>query len=229
MPEHPPTAAPTHPDDTRAQVLLRMLHSARDRGDRDAAVKAWEQIVLAEIERVRGIVGAYRHDALPSHRVAPSDVDDVVHEVFLRLHQRVDAFKGGSVGELRNFMRTAANFACQDYVRRIVADDRRRAGSLDAAHDEAQSVSRRVLDELAARAAAHDDAAGEGEALVHAALAEVDDDKRAVLVMIGAGFTVPEIQERLGLSAAAIYQRRSRGLRQLREAIRELSEDDGEA
>lgn len=232
MPEHSSpeaTSGPTHPDDTRARVLLRMLHNARSRGDGDAAAHAWRQIVLAEIERVRGLVGQYRHDALPNGRIAEAEIDGVVTDVFIRLHQRVEAFKGGSVGELRNFMRTAADFACRDYVRRTVTDERRQAGSFDADREGLGALSAQVLDELATRAAAADEEADEAQAMVHAALVEVDPDKRAVLVMDQAGYTVAEIQERLGLTRDAVYQRRRRGLLQLRDAIRELAEEDGEA
>ncbi len=86
-----------------------------------------------------------------------------------------------------------------------------------------------VLDELAARAAAADEEAVEAQAMVHAALVEVDPDKRAVLVMDQAGYSNAEIEEQLGLSRDAVYQRRRRGLLQLRDAIRELAEEDGEA
>lgn len=231
MPEHSSTApasGSTHPDDTRARVLLGMLRDARSRGDGDAAAHAWRQIVLAEIERVRGLVGQYRHEALPGDRIAGADTDAVVTDVFLRLHQRIDAFKGGSVGELRNFMRTATDFACRDYVRRMVTDERRQAGSFDADRDGPGAISAQVLDELAARAAGADEEAGEAQAMVHAALGQVDPDKRAVLVMDQAGYSVAEIQEQLGLTRDAVYQRRRRGLLQLRDAIRELAKEDGE-
>lgn len=229
MAEIPPQAEsplPSHPDDTRARVLLRMLHGARDRDDRAEAKRAWEQIVLAELERVRGIVVLYRHDSLPGGRIPAADVDDVVQRVFLRLHERVDAFRGRSVGELRNFMRTAANYACLDHVGMVVRDEQRRAGSLDAGADDPQAVSRELLDRLAASYAAADESAELAAAVIHPALAEVDDDKRSVLVMTEAGFTVAEIQERLGISRDAVYQRRRRGLQQLRAAIREQTEDD---
>lgn len=206
-------------------MLLRMLHDARRRGDRDEARRAWLTLVQAEVERVRAIVRAFRADGLPGSRIPESEIDDVVQEVFLRLHGKVDALRGESVGELRAFMRTAAGFACQDYLRRHITDDRRRAGSLDASVGEPSALGSDALDQVVARLAAAD-RAGEARALVHEALADVSPTYRAVLVMDQAGVPTDEIAQRLDLSRAAVYQRRRRGLLELREAIRERAEDD---
>jgi RNA polymerase sigma factor (sigma-70 family) len=224
-----PASVDQHANDTRARVLLRMLHDARRRGDREAAERAWQQIVLAELERVRGIVRCFRDPSLPDGRIAESDIDDVVQHVFLRLHERVDGLRGESVGELRSFMRTAANYACLDHLRRVITDDQRRAGSLDAAAQEPSAVSRAALDRVVAELAVDNEETEAARAMVHRALAEVDFDKRAVLVMDQAGYPIEEIQERLELSRDAVYQRRRRGLKQLREAILEMVQEDAEA
>lgn len=202
-----------------------MLHDARRRGDRDEARRAWLMLVQAEVERVRAIARAFRADGLPGGRIPATDVDDVVQEVFVRLHGKVDGLRGESVGELRAFMRTAATYACQDYLRRHVTDDRRRAGSLDAEPDEPSALAGPALDQLIERLAAADQA-GEARALVHEALADVSPTSRAVLVMDQAGVPTEEIAQRLEISRDAVYQRRRRGLKELREAIQERAEDD---
>src|SRR5690349_8769426 len=98
-----------------------MLHRARESGDRDEAVRLWRRIVEAELERVRGLVRGFQHAALPGGRVPAADVDDVVADVFVRLHDKSDVLQGRSVGELRVFMRTATKYTCLDYVRSFVA------------------------------------------------------------------------------------------------------------
>ncbi|MBJ7471608.1 MAG: sigma-70 family RNA polymerase sigma factor [Solirubrobacteraceae bacterium] len=220
---------PGRPDDTRTRVLLAMLHGARDRGDRAEAARLWLLILVAELERVRGLVGAFRHESLPGGRIPAADVDDVVHEVFLRLHDKAGSLKGRSPGELRSFMRTATGFACRDYVGRHVRDDQHRHGSLDAASaDGAPTSTDRELAALVERLAADDDEALIAREIVHPALALVDPDKRMVLVMDQSGYSTPEIVERLGISRDTVYQRRRRGNQQLHAAIRELAgEDEG--
>lgn len=219
--------APSSPDDVRTKVLLAMLHSARERGDREGARRLWLQILLAELPRVRGIVAAQRDSSLPDSRVPREDVDDVVQEVFVRLHDKIDNLRGKSVGELRNFMRAAAVFAFKDYVRRHVRDDQHRHGSFDERSVDGGSTStERELARLAERLAADDDEALIAREILHPALALIDEDKRMVLVMDSRGVPIAEIMEALGITRDAVYQRRKRGHDQLREAILELAGED---
>lgn len=206
-----------------------MLHRARERGDRPEAERAWRLIVEAELERVRGLVLGYRNSVLPGGRIPAADVDDVAANVFIRLHDKSGALKGHAAGQLRAFMRTATDFTCRDYVRVFVADDKHRGGSLDAEAGAGvgnRAASDRALARLAEHLAADDDEAEIARAIIHPALALVDEDKRAVLVMSEAGYTVKEMMERFGISQANVHQRRRRGLTQLRDAISELAGED---
>lgn len=213
--------------DTKTRVLLAMLHRARNNGDRDEARRLWLLIVVAELERVRGLVRAYRHDALPGGRIPAADVDDVAHNVFVRLHNKIDTLKGRSIGELRKFMSAATEFTCLDYVRVHVREDRRRGESLnDDQQPAASRASDRALGLLAERLAADDEEAMIAREVIHPALALVDPNKRSVLVLDQEGFTVEEIMERLGISRDNVYQLRRRGLKQLSNAIRELAEEN---
>ncbi|MEN0013961.1 MAG: sigma-70 family RNA polymerase sigma factor [Solirubrobacteraceae bacterium] len=235
MPDPSATAShgahdPAQPSDAHVRVQLKMLHDARARGDREAAKRAWVWIISAESQRVRGIARGFRHHALPGGRIPDHDIDDIAAEVFMRLHGKVDQLQGRSVGELRAFLRTATDYACKDYVRAHVVDDRRRAGSIDDTSPDGQSTAtERALSEIAARMAADDEEAEIARAVVHPALGLVDEDKRAVLMMDQAGASVEEIMERFGISRDNVYQRRRRGLKQLRDAILELAEEDGGA
>lgn len=204
-----------------------MLHHARDRGDRPGAERLWREILLAELPRVRGIVASYRDPVLPDSRIPRDDLDDVVQEVFLRLHDKIGNLKGKSVGELRNFMRSATGFACLDYKDRHVRDDKRRFGSIDELRaDGGPTSTDHELARLAERLAADDEEALIAREILHPALALIDPDKRMVLVMDSRGCPIGEIMETVGISRDAVYQRRKRGLDQLRDAIRELAGED---
>jgi RNA polymerase sigma factor (sigma-70 family) len=203
-----------------------MFHSARERGDRTEAHRLWVTIVAAELERVLGIARGFRNAALPGGRIPEADISDVAQDVFIRLHEKIDTLRGRSIGELRNFMRTATDFACRDYLHKHIQDDQRRAGSLDEDAATRRSTSNRALSDLAEQLAASDEEALIAREIIHPALALVDEDKRMVLVMDQQGYPTAEIMERLGIRRDAVYQRRKRGMKQLREAIQELAGED---
>lgn len=198
-----------------------MLHDARDRGDAAGALRAWRMLLTAEYSRVQALVRGFRHPSLPGQRIPSADCDDVAQNVFIRLNGKAGTLQGRSVGELRKFMSKATSYACLDYVDHHVRDDRRRGAAIDAEGDAGtrgvETAMRRLADQLAADA----DTSLEARAEVHEALAEVDDNKRAIIVLDLQGIETPEIAERLGLTAANVYQRRRRGLKQLKEALRE--------
>ncbi len=224
----PSLGARARPDPLHRR-LLRALHGARERGDDAAAKAAWRRILEAELPRVRGIIAAFRHEALPGGKIPAADRDDVTTAVFMRLHEKSGSLRGQSVGELRTFMRTATDFACRDYLRAHVREDRHRGGSLDSGGAEGfgpSAATQQGLAKLAAELAEQSEHADVHRAMVHVALADVAEDKRVVLVMDAAGYSVEEITERLGISRDNVYQRRKRGLAQLGRAIRERAEKD---
>lgn len=222
-----PAGAPDeHRADTGAALLLGRLHRARARGDADAARRAWHELVAAELPRVRGIARGFRHHALPGGRIPAADIDDLASDVFLRLHRHVGALRGETTGELRAFLRRATTFVCQDHVARHVRDDRRRAASLDDDAPATAAARDLALARLAEQFAGAREEQRDDRALVHAALSEVDPEKRAVLVMDQAGLPIDEIMQRLGIGRDAVYQRRRRGLLQLGRAARELLDEE---
>lgn len=224
MPTPPatPAAEPPLPSpDPAAARLLLMLHRAREDGDAERALRIWRLIVSAELPRVRAIVGAFRDPSLPGGRVPLSDRDDLTQDVFVRLHNKSGQLTGSSVGELRSFMATVTKYACLDYVRRHVRDDMRRADAFDADDDQTSPAFRAAVERLTNDLASDRNRSCEARALVHEALIEVDDNKRRIIVMDLQGYSTDEIAADLGLSAENVYQRRRRGLKQLREALLE--------
>lgn len=146
-------------------------------------------------------------------------VDDVVQEVFLVVHRRLDDFEG------RSSLKT---WVCA-IVARVASDARRslrrkspHTRSADAAVD-----ADTVADEDAANP--HERTArNEGVRLLHRLLDELDDDKRVVLVLAELEqLSVPEIAEALGENVNTVYAR-LRAARHAFEkaALRERARDD---
>lgn len=206
-------SVPLHPDDTRSAALVVALGEARERGDQQAAAAAWRAIADAELERVRGLVGGFRDPRLPGGRFEAAQIDGVVLESFARVHARIGRLRGHGVGELRALVRTATAHVCLERAQRAAGDD------------PDPDASAAILDALAARYATPELAEFAG-AMVHPALAEVDDDVRAVLVMTQAGYARAVIAERLGLDPGDVDAQRRRGLLQLHEAAREMAEEE---
>lgn len=218
MPTSPPDTQTTDP----AERALRRFVRARTARDGDAMKFAWEQFVLAELPRIRGLVTFFRHAALPDGRIPRHDHDVVVTNVFLRLRDQLK-LEGASIGEARACVRNAVSWACLDYMRQHVREDRRRGGSIDT-HDErdgaASGAPPRTVEPVTGPELVPDQALG---ADVTAALRRVDDNKREVVVLSLAGYDADEIATRLGLTRANVYQLRRRGYAQLGTALKGLS------
>ena len=64
--------------------LVRRFAAHRDRGERDEARAVWEQLVIANHDRVRTLVVAWRHPDSPAVRIPPADVDDAVQLALMK-------------------------------------------------------------------------------------------------------------------------------------------------
>lgn len=126
--------------------------------------------------------------------VAEAAVDDVVQEVFLVAHRRIDDFEGRSSVKTWLF----------GILLRVVSDHRRtirRKGGLaplpEVLPDESES---RCPAELAAKR--------EKVRLLNRLLGTLDDDKRAVFVLAELEqMTAPEISDALGVNLNTVYSR----------------------
>jgi RNA polymerase sigma factor (sigma-70 family) len=210
-----------------ADELLRLVVITRD-GDRISAAKAkvaWAELAARDIERVRGIVSAFRHPDSPGVRVEPDDVDQVSQDAYLRLLKM--AFRGTSVGEYRNAMSTCVRFECMDHCRREMEKDKRRAGSLDEQIESDEGDRRGKFDKRIAkleRQRIDDDEAlarlGELRDRLDGAIPKVDDErKRKVLEMTREGRPTEQIMAALEVSEANVYQLRRRGLKLVKEIL----------
>jgi len=207
--------------------LLRLVVITRD-GHRTLADKkqaAWAMLVAKDIERVRGIVSAFRHPDNASVQVQPSEVDRVTQDAYLRLLGMV--FRGATIGEYRAAMRSCVRYQCMDDCRREMAQDKRRAGSLDEGVATDDGDSRPKFDKQLARLEQQQIA--DEEALAHLAersddldraIAAIEDErKRKVLEMTRSGRPTEEIMAALDTSEANVYQLRRRALELVREKL----------
>jgi len=195
---------------------LRAFLRARRAGDEAVMRDAWKRLLASEWSAIRFFVARQRSDALPGGRLSEEDRDELTQAVVERLLEKLH-FRGDSIGELRAFLRTAAEFTFKDHVRRYVAEDQHRAGSLDepADGDRGPGTTWRAELDAAGRTI---DALEQGELrrIYQEGLAAVDEDKREVVELMLAGWSAAEVAERVGISVDNVYQRNRRGLLQLR-------------
>jgi RNA polymerase sigma-70 factor (ECF subfamily) len=136
--------------------------------------------------------------------VGEADVEDVAQEVFLVVHRRLAEFEGRS--KLRTWIygiavRVASDHRRRAHVRRELATDRppERAGSAPQPKELEQRQARALLD---------------------AALARLDEDKRAVFVLFEIEeVAMKEIAEAVGCPLQTAYSRLHAARRELKEAL----------
>lgn len=136
--------------------------------------------------------------------VSEADVEDVAQEAFLVVHRRLSEFEGRS--QLRTWIygicvRVASDHRRRAHVRRELATDRppERSGSAPQPRELEQRQARALLD---------------------AALAELDDDKRAVFVLYEIEeLPMKEVADALACPLQTAYSRLHAARRELRERL----------
>jgi RNA polymerase sigma-70 factor (ECF subfamily) len=144
--------------------------------------------------------------------VATSAVDDVVQDVFVVVHRRLEDFEALSSMKTWLF----------GIVLRVVRDHRRSLKRKPAQLGGAAVVDPDVDRVHDASAPGPHEQVAEREAVrtLHALLDELDDDKRAVLVLAELEqMTVPEIAEAVGANVNTVYSRLRAARRELEEAV----------
>jgi len=150
---------------------------------------------------------AYVWHSLARLGVAERDLEDVAHEVFLAVHAKLDQYDVAR--PLRPWLFAFAAGSAADY-RRLA----RHRMDLVADHADAPSDAATGDDVLALR---------ERHALVDAALAEVDDEKRAVLILHELDeCPIPEVAVALGIPEGTAYSRLRVGREQFGAAVRRI-------
>jgi RNA polymerase sigma factor (sigma-70 family) len=129
----------------------------------------------------------------------PEDASDALQEAFISAFRRAESFRGDSL--VTTWLHRIVVNACLDRMRR------RKAKATDPIPDDD--------DRMAALGTDHDDdvaEASERRADVLAALATLNDDQRAALVLVDMeGYSVDEAAEILGCAPGTVKSRCSRG------------------
>jgi RNA polymerase sigma factor (sigma-70 family) len=209
-----------------ADELLRLVVLCRD-GDQKSQCKpgpVWAELVARDIDRVRGIVAAFRHPASGT-RVERDDIDQVAQDAYIRLLGM--SFRGTSVGEYRSALWRCVTFQCMDHCRRAMEEDMRRAGSLDEEVPTTEGDGRPKFEKEIAKMQAEWiseqqqlDLLQERREALDEAIAKIEDErKRRVLEMTRDGCSTEDIAKELGVSEANVYQLRRRGLKLLQEIL----------
>jgi RNA polymerase sigma factor (sigma-70 family) len=206
-----------------SEVALRAFVAARRRKDRAAMSETWRALLLVEWPRVSAMIALKRHQALPGGRVPAEDRDELAHEVYLRLHDWLE-LEGSSIGEVRAILRKSVNWTFLEHVRDHVADDVHHEGSLDAEDPSGEGPAafvRRIEEDLAERLTDGFEQSEQATA-IEAALDDLSEQQGRVVVLRLAGYSAKEVADRLGLTPTNVDKIHSRGMQQLRGALKDL-------
>jgi len=207
--------------------LVERFAVARDSGDDATARHVWGAIALKLDDRLQIFVRRFVIPNSGGERLAADDRDEAFQRARRRVWFKLGAtFRGVSVGELHNAARTATWFACADVARERMRREQHtwRARPVGAA---GSGVERDALDTLdagtQAEAARTFERATElhdlNDALDRAMASMRNPSHREVLTLDRLGVGDAEIAERLDITVENVYQRRRRGLINLKELL----------
>jgi RNA polymerase sigma factor (sigma-70 family) len=192
----------------------------------------WEEIGVRNLDRIKGHVATFCFDG--GQRIPALDQGELLSLAWLRVMGLGENFRGVSIGELRNAVRTTVWNTCMDWGRRRLAYEKRIAGSLDApAYGEDDRDGGRFDAQIAERSIEREAVSADEEeawgrenayvAMVHEAIARVPNGGyREVLHMTYVRkLDAPVIADRLGISLDNVYQRRRRGNLELEKILRD--------
>jgi DNA-directed RNA polymerase specialized sigma24 family protein len=213
------------------RILLRRYHAAMSRGDRGAAAEAWDQLAVNNFDRIKQTVKLFRFSA-GSRGIPDFDHGSAVSAAYLRVRamgahfrkQEIEAYYAALIQTVQN--------SCKDFGRRDFRHTKRSAGSLDerfdpeseiGPYDHALAAWEAERREHAADAVADELHKQRAENFVAWGIGQIKNDNyREVLELTYIEkLEADEIAERLGISMANLYQRRSRGQRELEKILRD--------
>jgi RNA polymerase sigma factor (sigma-70 family) len=204
-------------DELLALVVAGRL-SEDDRG-REAARRAWSELVERDIDRVRALVRTWRL-AGREIRVDAQDRDDATQHAFYRLLKMLGNFRGKVMPQYRAAMVTCVDWACREFCRREMRREMGLGGSLDDRFtgEDGEGAGRfdPVIGEMS-EWERDDQEAGRLaiDALARGIDALPNENMKSVLRLTMEGYPSREIADRLELSVANVDQLRSRALRRL--------------
>ena len=214
------------------RFLLREYHSALAASDLRAASAAWDQLAEQNWDRINQAVKLFRFS---KGGTAIPDVDQgsAASYAYLRIRALGGSFRKHEIEAYYAAIWNTTQFACRDFGRKDFRHTKRSAGSLDQRFDAGSesgpySGALNAWDQARRERAAerlYEEADAQREAsLVVWAISLMKNDKyREVLELTYTEkLSTEEIANRLGVSMENAYQRRSRGLRELKKILDDL-------
>jgi RNA polymerase sigma factor (sigma-70 family) len=192
---------------------LRRFLAARNQGDATQMRRWWDELVVDFFDRMENMIyGAHR-----------GRLDDEEHELAVQLAMTrfatrlVTSFEGSSMGELVNACRTLARGICIDVQRTSMRRRERGERSLDAGWDaQGDRPAPSWESDEAVRRFEQGQRGEETREFLTWALPQVKEERRRVLELTFHGAEVTEIAAELDITHDNAYQRRSRGLKDLK-------------
>lgn len=212
--------------------LLRRYHAARETGDLDTAAQAWEQLIVNNFDRIKGVAASFRFSAggpgIPAH-----DQGSAASEAYLRAISMGGNFGGRHIGQFYAALVTCVKNTCMDFGRGELRHEKHSAGSADQTfdpdgeagpYDAALAAYDAHLRERAIEAVENELHQQETEQLVAWAISQVQNDKYLEVLELTyiQKLSAQEISDQLGISMANVYQRRSRGVTELEKILRDF-------
>jgi hypothetical protein len=184
---------------------LRRFVAARGRGDAREMRHWWNELVVDFYDRMDGLVAVAHRGRLDAE-----EHDLAVAMSLTRFSKNLMiTFDGVSIGQLVNACKTLTRGICMDVQRSSIRTHRHEGPSLDASWDADSTDGYTPAWEA-------DEAALRYERDVRGA-----EERRRVLKLTFHGAELPEIAEELDITRDNAYQRRSRGMKDLKK-LKEL-------
>ncbi|MCW3015355.1 MAG: hypothetical protein JWO02_2447 [Solirubrobacterales bacterium] len=200
--------------------LVERFAVARDHGDDPTARQLWGAIAVKLDDRLKVFVRAFVIPRTAGERLGRDDRDEAFQRARKRVWFKLGAtFRGVSVGELHNAARTATWYACADVARERMKQEQRSRRARKAPgddHDDLDRLSRAQATRTFERAV---QVAELKDELDRAMARMKNPSHREVLMLDRLGVPDDEIAQRLGITTANVYQRRKRGLTNLKELL----------
>ena len=214
--------------DEPEHLLLRRYHAARAQGNDPEAARVWERLTLRNFDRIKGLCATFRFaggTGLPPH-----ETGSAATEAYLRAIAMGAAFEAREIGQYRAALVRVVWNTCHDYGRKELRHERRsrsldttwdddgEGGPYDAALARYDEHLRAEAEEAAEAEAGREEA----ERLARWGIAQVrNDNYRAVLELTWLEkLDGPAIARRLDITMDNLYQRRSRGQREMERILR---------
>lgn len=210
------------PPDVRSHDdhLLRRFVAARTAGDPVQMNRWWGELLTVRMDWLRLTV---RREA--DGRLSHHELEDAVQRTAVRVARNLQRnFRGTTIGEWANAVRTAAHFACVD-VQQDAIRDRHDNASLDAgdgtayASFEAKREAREAADAEAVAAA--EERLAERLAAMEALLPRLSERRRIVVEHDRRGASTEELKAALGgATRDTVYKTRERAYTELHNLMR---------